>query len=150
MLCPDLSRKSTHVYRTGDFVSLDEDDNYVFEGRHDDLVKVGGSLVSLCEVQNSILANPGVADAIVLALTDALFNNKLSAFIVKKEETLQESDLVEFLGAKLEKYKIPEIFIFIDENALPRTANGKIDKAKLIKIAERYNQVNKVTKNGGE
>lgn len=150
VLCPDLSRKSTHVYKTGDFVSLDEDDNYVFEGRHDDLVKVGGSLVSLCEVQNSILANPGVADAIVLALTDALFNNKLSAFIVKKEETLQESDLVEFLGAKLEKYKIPEIFIFIDENALPRTANGKIDKAKLIKIAERYNQVNKVTKNGGE
>lgn len=133
------SKKSGFVYKTGDLAALDEDNNYVFKGRHDDLVKVGGNLVSLCEIQNSILTNPDAADAIVIAITDALFNNKLVAFIVKKKEQLTESALNEFLNAKLAKYMIPETVIFIDEHALPRTPNGKVDKAKLIKIAEEYN-----------
>ena len=139
-LVPDRTKKSMVVYKTGDLISLDEDNNYVFKGRYDDLVKVGGNLVSLCEIQNSILTNPGVSDAIVLPITDVLFNNKLIVFIVKKNETLQESDLIEFLDPKLAKYKIPETFIFIDEKTLPRTPNGKIDKAALIKIAQNHIQ----------
>ena len=139
-LVPDRTGKSALVYKTGDLVSLDEDDNYVFRGRYDDLVKVGGNLVSLCEIQNAILTNPGTADALVLPVQDALFNNKLTGFVVKKAESLQEGALVEFLESKLAKYKIPATFIFIDEKALPRTPNGKVDKAALIKIAETHNR----------
>jgi amino acid adenylation domain-containing protein len=138
-LVPDRTKKSTVVYKTGDLVSTDEDNNYVFKGRYDDLVKIGGNLVSLCEIQNSILTNPGVSDAIVVPIGDALFNNKLTVFVVKKDEPLQESDLIEYLDSKLAAYKIPGTFIFIDEKALPRTPNGKIDKAALIKIAENHN-----------
>ncbi len=119
--------------RTGDKYTQDEDGFFVYAGRTDDMLKVGGIWVSPFEVESALVAHDSVLEAAVVGQEDADELVKPKAFIVLKEgeeasDTLSDQ-LKLFVKDRLAPYKYPRWIEFRDE--LPKTATGKIQRFKL-------------------
>lgn len=122
------------IYRTGDIVSVDDNGLYWYHGRNDDMVKCGGNLVYLSEIEHCLLKHSMIKDAIAMAVPDNLYNNKIVIAIVLHSDNKQnnlEQTLRQYIARKLPSYMMPSIFMFFDENDIPRTQTGKADKKKL-------------------
>jgi acyl carrier protein len=111
-------------------------------------VKVRGFRVELGEIELALRALPGVSQAVV-ALRDGGGEPVLAAYVVPKMEGYAAShgeratpeSLREALAAQLPEYMVPAVLVLLD--ALPLTANGKIDRAALPMpgegtLADRY------------
>ncbi|HXV14938.1 MAG TPA: amino acid adenylation domain-containing protein [Candidatus Krumholzibacteria bacterium] len=122
------------AYRTGDIVTLDDDGNYVFLGRRDDMVKSRGYRIELGEVETTLYRHEGVREAAVVALPDPSIGNRLVAFVVLSDEAAADAeDLHEFCGEHLPRYMVPESIELRDH--LPKTSTGKVDKVELARRA---------------
>ncbi|RYX96446.1 MAG: short-chain-fatty-acid--CoA ligase [Comamonadaceae bacterium] len=121
-------------YKTGDLFELAGDrlQYYRYVGRSKDLVIRGGMNISSEEIENLLMACPGVRDAAVVAVPDTTLGEKLCACVVAAEGA---DVTLESLGAYLrdEKriavYKLPEYLLLLP--ALPRNPVGKILKREL-------------------
>lgn len=118
---------------TGDKYMRDSDGYYIYCGRSDDLLKVGGIYVSPMEVEDALLSHPAVAEAAVVGAVDDDELVKPKAFVVLAEgfdpgDTLA-STLVDHVREVLASYKRPRWIEFVD--ALPKTATGKIQRYRL-------------------
>ncbi|MBF0508518.1 MAG: benzoate-CoA ligase family protein [Deltaproteobacteria bacterium] len=120
-------------FRTGDMYSL-QDGYYTYQGRGDDMLKVGGIWVSPMEIEYALIEHRDVNEcAVVGQKVEGLV--KPFAYVVANvgpesaERDKLAADLLEFIGAKLPKFKRPWRIYFIDE--LPKTATGKIQRFKL-------------------
>jgi benzoate-CoA ligase len=119
--------------RSGDKYVQDEDGYYVYCGRRDDMLKVGGIYVSPFEVEGALCTHPEVLEAAVVAWPDEDALIKPKAFVVLKSpdkicEELAQA-LQEHVKAALAPYKYPRWIEFRTE--LPKTATGKIQRFKL-------------------
>jgi benzoate-CoA ligase len=119
--------------RSGDKYSIDADGHYVYSGRSDDMLKVGGIYVSPIEVEAALITHPAVLEAAVIGREDDEHLMKPVAYIVLKggqqgSDALAE-ELVTHVKSQLAPYKYPRWIEFIDE--LPKTATGKIQRFKL-------------------
>lgn len=132
VLVEDITGISDFVYKTGDLVTLDEDDNYIFMGRNDDLTKIRGYLISLLEVQNSLVQNEKISDAVVTVVKGDSTHDELIAFIIRKDETLSIDAIMEYLSHRLPNYMIPGRYVFLESGEVPWTSNGKIDRQRLL------------------
>ncbi|WP_329209909.1 amino acid adenylation domain-containing protein [Streptomyces sp. NBC_00683] len=108
------------LYRTGDLVRWRSDGAVEFLGRIDDQVKVRGYRIELGEIRAALVAHPQVTDATVVVSEE----QRLIAYVVGSTD-----DLAEGLRASLPEYMVPSVFVGLD--ALPLTANGKIDRRAL-------------------
>jgi amino acid adenylation domain-containing protein len=118
------------AYRTGDLVTLDDEGNFVFLGRRDGMVKTRGYRVELGEVEAALYAHPAVREAVVLPVPDELLGSRLRAFICADGPGgLSREEVREHCRRRLPGYMVPDIVEFL--GALPRTSNGKIDRARL-------------------
>jgi benzoate-CoA ligase len=117
--------------RTGDKYLRRADGCFVYCGRRDDLLKVGGIYVSPMEVENALLAHPAVVEAAVVGAEDADRLIKPKAIVVVREPpSSQLADaLIAHVRTRLADYKRPRWVEFVD--ALPKTATGKIQRYKL-------------------
>ena len=119
--------------RSGDKYLEDEDGYYVYCGRRDDMLKVGGIYVSPFEVEGALQSHPDVLEAAVVAWPDEEALIKPKAFVVLKAADRACDDLVRALQdhckAKLAPYKYPRWIEFRLD--LPKTATGKIQRFKL-------------------
>jgi benzoate-CoA ligase len=119
--------------RTGDKYRLDPDGYYVYCGRSDDMLKVGGIYVSPIEVESVLISHPAVLEAAVVGRPDRDGLIKPQAFIVLKAGHAASAALVNALQAhvksRLAAYKYPRWITFVSE--LPKTATGKIQRFKL-------------------
>ena len=119
--------------RSGDKYVRREDGRYVYSGRADDMLKVGGIYVSPFEVEAALVQHPAVLEAAVIGKADADGLTKTKAFVVLKPGQARDPKLEETLQAfvkdKLAPYKYPRQIEFIDE--LPKTATGKIQRFRL-------------------
>ena len=116
--------------RSGDKYSIDADGYYVYSGRSDDMLKVGGIYVSPIEVESALVTHPAVLEAAVIGVADADGLTKTKAFVVLKSGALaSEADLKAFVKDRLAPYKHPRQIEFVAE--LPKTATGKIQRFKL-------------------
>jgi 4-hydroxybenzoate-CoA ligase/benzoate-CoA ligase len=118
--------------RTGDKYIRDADGYYVYAGRSDDMLKVGGIWVSPFEVESALMAHDGVLEAAVVGHADQDGLIKPKAFVVLKaggggEE--QAAELQQFVKDRLAPYKYPRWIAFAE--GLPKTATGKIQRFKL-------------------
>jgi benzoate-CoA ligase family protein len=119
--------------RSGDKYIEDEDGYYLYCGRRDDMLKVGGVYVAPFEVEGALLSHRDVLEAAVVAWPDEDRLIKPKAFVVLKpsgtasEETAQA--LREHCRSRLASYKYPRWIEFRSE--LPKTATGKIQRFKL-------------------
>ena len=119
--------------RTGDKYTRDGDGYYVYSGRSDDMLKVGGIWVSPFEVESALMTHDAVLEAAVVGHADKDELIKPKAFIVLKPGR-QASDalaaeLKAFVKDHLAPYKYPRWIEFMAD--LPKTATGKTQRFKL-------------------
>jgi benzoate-CoA ligase family protein len=119
--------------RTGDHYLCDADGNYVYQGRSDDMLKVGGIYVSPFEVETALVSHEAVLEAAVVGQPDENELIKPKAFVVLKDHGRAGDALADELRAhvkaRLAPYKYPRWIEFVPE--LPKTATGKIQRFKL-------------------
>jgi benzoate-CoA ligase len=119
--------------RTGDKYHVDADGYYWYDGRTDDMLKVGGIWVSPAEVEGVIVEHPAVLECAVVGAPDTEALIKPKAFVVLKDGAARPDGLdraiQEFVKGRLAPYKYPRWIEFVDE--LPKTATGKIQRFKL-------------------
>jgi benzoate-CoA ligase len=119
--------------RSGDKYAVDAEGCYVYSGRSDDMLKVGGIYVSPIEVESALITHPAVLEAAVIGREDAERLTKPVAYVVLKSGRQASAALAEELQqhvkSQLAPYKYPRWIEFIDE--LPKTATGKIQRFKL-------------------
>jgi benzoate-CoA ligase len=119
--------------RSGDKYIEDEDGYYVYCGRRDDMLKVGGIYVSPFEVEGALQSHADVLEAAVVAWPDEDELIKPKAFVVLKaaDKACEElaRALQEHCKQKLAVYKYPRWIEFRAD--LPKTATGKIQRFKL-------------------
>ena len=132
---PEKSR-STFVgewTRTGDKYRQDPTGDFVYCGRTDDMLKVGGIWVSPMEVESALVLHDAVQEAVVVGSPDDNGLLKPRAFVVVKAGILADNELKQKLKAfvkdKLAPYKYPRWVDFVAE--LPKTATGKIQRFRL-------------------
>ncbi|MEU3374210.1 amino acid adenylation domain-containing protein [Streptomyces sp. NPDC006660] len=127
----DLDR----VYRTGDRVRMLEDGRLVFLGRLDDQVKISGVRIEPAEVEAAFEHDAAVRTAVVTAPRDAEGRARLVAHILPAPGAAPAADdLLAGVRAWLPEQAVPSTVRMVD--AFPLDANGKVDRAALLKQAE--------------
>jgi len=118
---------------TGDTYTQDEEGYYVYNGRSDDMIKVGGIWCSPIEIESRLIEHPAVLEAGVVGREDDDGLVKPEAHIILKEagdgNDGLAAELLEHCKDGLARYKYPRWFNFVEE--LPKTATGKIQRFKL-------------------
>ena len=135
---------------SGDLGFLREDGYLRFLGRCKDMLKVGGENVDPVEVEQLLLAHPGVREAAVVAYPDERLTEVGVAFVVASDEgaaapvagdgdsAAGERDvprealareILEFGRGRVASFKLPRHVLFVPE--LPMTSSGKVRKAEL-------------------
>jgi acyl-coenzyme A synthetase/AMP-(fatty) acid ligase len=119
--------------RSGDKYLQDDDGYYVYCGRTDDMLKVGGIYVSPFEVEGALITHEAVLEAAVVGFEDEEGLTKPKAFVVLKASFTSGDSLAEDLKShvreRLAPFKYPRWVEFVEE--LPKTATGKIQRFKL-------------------
>nr|BFE50779.1 hypothetical protein GCM10017745_42060 [Saccharothrix mutabilis subsp. capreolus] len=121
-----FGRPGSRMYRTGDMARRTADGAIEFVGREDSQVKILGFLVDLAEVEAALADHPGLAQVVVLAREREDGNKQLVGYVVPESEELSLAAVRAHAKAKLPGYMAPEVFVRLD--ALPLTANGKLDR----------------------
>src|SRR5919199_1230469 len=118
----------------GDWYRVDEDGFYWYEGRADDMIKVGGLWVSPVEIESTLLDHPAVVEVAAVGIpVEGL--TRVKAYVILREgyegtESLVE-ELQDWCKERLKRYQYPHLVEFVDE--LPKTVTGKIQRFKLRK-----------------
>jgi benzoate-CoA ligase family protein len=117
---------------TGDRYRTDDGGFYWYEGRSDDMIKVGGLWVSPIEIEAALLEHPAVAESAVVGIGVEGFA-KIKAFVIIKGDHSGGDRLVaelqEHCKTRLQRYQYPHLIEFVGE--LPKTVTGKIQRYKL-------------------
>ncbi len=125
--------------RTGDKYRIDDAGYYVYAGRADDMLKVGGVYVSPAEVEAALVTHPSVLEAAVVGRADEDQLVKPAAFVVLRAgveaTSALELDLKQHVKSLLAPYKYPRWVEFLEQ--LPKTATGKIQRFRLRAAASR-------------
>jgi long-chain acyl-CoA synthetase len=118
-------------FKTGDIGYLDEDGYLFIVDRKKDIIIRGGENISSAEVEAAVYACEAVAEAAVFGAPDERLGEVPVAVVLPAEGCdLSEADLRAFLEPRLAAFKVPERFIFAEDN-LPRLGTGKIDRVAL-------------------
>lgn len=124
---------------TNDIATIDEEGYVAICDRTKDLIKSGGEWISSVDLENSIMAHPGVVEAAVIAMPHEKWDERPMACVVLKPEygeTVKGEDIVSFLEGKVAKWMLPDKVVFIDE--IPKTSVGKFNKKELRQRFLRY------------
>ncbi|MFF8694557.1 amino acid adenylation domain-containing protein [Streptomyces sp. NPDC015144] len=123
----------TRLYRTGDIARVLPDGNLDFVARADHQVKLRGYRIEPGEIESALTADPAVAEAVALVREDTPGARELVAYLVPAEDArpddLTPAALRARLGDTLPPYMVPAAYLTLD--ALPLTANGKLDRRAL-------------------
>lgn len=117
-------------FRTGDVAVIDPDGYHRIVGRESvDLIKSGGYRIGAGEVETALLGHAAVAEVAVVGLSDADLGQRIVAFVVPRDGSVTESELVDHVATQLSVHKRPRQIRFVD--SLPRNAMGKVQKKQL-------------------
>jgi acetyl-CoA synthetase len=130
--------KFPHTYLAGDGCKRDEDGDYWFMGRIDDVMNVSGHRISTTEVESALVDHPDVAEAAVTGKLDEITGQAICAFVTLRSHAngspALADELRDHVGEKLGKFTRPKYLTFTQE--LPKTRSGKIMRRLLRDIAE--------------
>jgi acetyl-CoA synthetase len=133
-----FARYGEDTYLAGDGAKRDEDGYFWLLGRIDDVMNVAGHRISTYEVESALVDNPKVAEAAVVAKTDPIVGQAITAFVtLKGDQTPSDevaAELREHVAKVIGKIARPHHIIFSDD--LPKTRSGKIMRRLLRDVAE--------------
>jgi len=125
-------------HHTGDRGRFDEDGFLWYAGRtaEKELIKPGGENVYPAEVEKVILQHTAIESTVVFGVPDPKWKEGIKAVCQLKEgERLEPQELIDFVGARIARFKKPQYVEFVDE--LPLLEDGSPDRAK---VKELYGQ----------
>ncbi|MGE0101330.1 MAG: long-chain fatty acid--CoA ligase [Blastocatellales bacterium] len=115
---------------TGDVATIDPEGYMSIADRSKDLVKSGGEWISSVDLENAIMAVPGVAEAAVIAVNHSKWQERpLACVVTKPGATLTREDIYNHLEQQFAKWWMPDDIVFIE--TVPKTSVGKFDKKVL-------------------
>lgn len=125
------------VLHTGDLARVDDEGNFWFSGRNDDLISSAGYRVGPGEIEDQILRHPSVEMVAVIGVPDELRGEAIVAYVVPAEGVDRTAEHTSDLAAEIQAfvkqrlafYQYPREVVFLDE--LPTTNTGKIRRAQL-------------------
>jgi benzoate-CoA ligase len=120
---------------TGDRYRADEEGFYWYEGRADDMLKVGGEWVSPIEMENVLMEHPAINEAAVVGIpVEGVMRIRAVIILTSKQTSaILKEELQEWCKARLQRFQYPHIIDFVED--LPKTATGKIQRFKLREVA---------------
>jgi acyl-CoA synthetase (AMP-forming)/AMP-acid ligase II len=117
-------------FRTGDLGELDADGYLFLKGRLKEIINRGGEKISPSAIDDALLSNPKVEDALTFGVPDAKYGEEVAAAIVLKPgQSATAQELTQYSLDRLSAFEIPKRFYFVSD--LPRTAKGSGDRQKL-------------------
>ena len=117
------------LYKTGDLGRYLSDGNIEFLGRNDFQVKIRGYRIELGEIETRLYSCPGLREVAVLAREDARGDKRLVAYYTAAGDEPGAEALRSHVAAALPEYMVPTAYVRLE--ALPLTANGKLDRKAL-------------------
>ncbi|HTK11515.1 MAG TPA: amino acid adenylation domain-containing protein, partial [Ktedonobacteraceae bacterium] len=127
---PFSTESGARLYRTGDLVRYTEEGQIVFLGRRDSQVKLRGYRIELGEIEAVIRRHANVRDCAVMLREDLADEPRLVGYIVPQRQPAPDTeDIRTFVRKFVPEYMVPLTCVFLD--ALPLTANGKMDRRQL-------------------
>jgi D-alanine--poly(phosphoribitol) ligase subunit 1 len=123
-------------YRSGDRVREDEQGQLWFQGRVDNQVKIRGHRIELEEIDLAVQSIPDVQRAVAVALAGTDGGEIAVAYMASRAVAAEEVLLV--CKQKLPAYMRPAQAVQFD--ALPRNANGKVDRKAAKALLEQADQ----------
>lgn len=120
---------------TGDMAVWDDEGYIHIVDRKKEIIISGGENISSLEVEKAIFSHPDIFECAVVPAPDEKWGEVPAAVVVRKQgSTLTAEALIDYLGSRLGRFKLPRIVEFTDE-PLPKTGTGKIRK---LVIKERF------------
>lgn len=123
---PFSSDLKARLYRTGDLARYLPDGNLDYRGRIDHQVKIRGFRIEIGEIESTLHTYAYVKEAVVIVREDQPGDKRLVAYVVGDGNV---DAWREYLKAKLPSYMVPSGFVAME--AIPLTANGKVDREAL-------------------
>ena len=112
---------------TGDVAKIDPEQYIIISDRSKDLIKSGGEWISSVDLENHIVAMPGVAQAAVVAQPHPKWDERPGALVVMNEGSELNADaVIEHCSSIFAKWQLPDEVVETDN--IPLTSTGKIDK----------------------
>lgn len=122
-------------HHTGDLGRFDEEGFLFYAGRkpEKELIKPGGENVYPAEVEKVILQHPAVIKTVVFGVPDPKWKEGIKAVcVLKKGEKLDAAALIDFVGARIARFKKPQYVEFVE--SLPQRKDGAIDREEVKKL----------------
>jgi fatty-acyl-CoA synthase len=117
-------------FDTGDVATIDPNGYMQITDRAKDVIKSGGEWISSIDIENVAVGHPDVAEAAVIGIHHAKWDERpLLVIVVKEGKSSSRDDILKFLEGKIAKWWMPDDVQFVEE--IPHTATGKINKLKL-------------------
>ena len=117
-------------FKSGDAGYLDADGYLYIHDRVKDMIVSGGENVYPAEVENVLMAHPGISDVAVIGVPHEKWGETAKAIVVKSADSdVTEQDIIDFSRERLARFKCPTSVEWID--ALPRNPSGKVLKKDL-------------------
>ncbi|MBI1759986.1 MAG: AMP-binding protein, partial [Acidobacteria bacterium] len=126
-------------FKTGDIATIDPEGYLQITDRAKDVIKSGGEWISSVDLENAIMAIPGVAEAAVIGVNHPRWQERpLACVVLKAGAELTKEQINEHLVTKggIAKWWLPDEVLFVE--AIPKTSVGKFDKKVLRVQLEHY------------
>jgi long-chain acyl-CoA synthetase len=121
-------------HHTGDLGRCDEEGYLWYAGRkpEKELIKPGGENVYPAEVETVILGHGAIEEVSVIGVPDPEWGEAVKAVcVLKKGRAVSAGELIDFVAAKIARYKKPKHVIFVE--SLPKTATGAVNREEVKK-----------------
>ena len=123
--------------RTGDVCKITPEGYIRITDRSKDVIKSGGEWISSIDIENIIMGHPKVAEAAVVGVAHAQWQERPLAMVVPYPgEQVTKEELAGYLTGKVARWWLPDEYVFVDE--VPKTGTGKFDKKV---IRDRYSDL---------
>ena len=120
-----------HWLHTGDLARIDRDGLLYIVDRMKDMINRGGENVYSIEVENALVAAPGVSEAAAVAVPDEMMGEKVGAVLVPAGGArIDVETVLEHARSRLADFKVPQ-YVAVRQQPLPRNPGGKVLKAQL-------------------